>query len=154
MTEDKIHSRTTGPLQHMTRQPAGGKSNDGGFRIGEMERDAILAHGTAEFLNESITKRADGYFEGRSYKVKVNQKSGLMSYNDNEIKDICNIEIPYASKLFLQELETMSIAPRLITEETVKSKPIFNHLLNNFSNNNIEYDEEEEEDEEEEAIDE
>jgi len=152
MTEDKIHSRTTGPLQHMTRQPAGGKSNDGGFRIGEMERDAILAHGTAEFLNESITKRADGYFEGRSYKVKVNQKSGLMSYNDEEIKDICNIEIPYASKLFLQELETMSIAPRLITEDTVNSKPIFNHLLNNFSNNNIEYDDDEEEEEEEDVL--
>ena len=43
MVEDKVHSRTTGPLQHMTRQPAGGRSNEGGFRIGEMERDAAKA---------------------------------------------------------------------------------------------------------------
>ena len=156
MVEDKIHSRTTGPLQHMTRQPAGGKSNDGGFRIGEMERDAVIAHGISEFLNESMTKRADGYFEGKSYSIQLNEQNGLTSYNEDD-KDICNIEIPYATKLFLQELQTMSIAPRLITETNTYNKPVFNHLLNNINNKikkidevddeNYEYDEEEEEEE-------
>ena len=154
MVEDKVHSRTTGPLQHMTRQPAGGRANEGGFRIGEMERDAVIGHGVSGFLQESISKRSDGYFEGKTYKVQLNQKTGLMSYDKNDEKDICNIEIPYASKLFLQELETMSIAPRLITEETIHNKPVFNYLLNNLSENNIEYDYDDEEEEEEEEIDE
>tara|TARA_B100000900_G_scaffold12537_2_gene10096 strand:- start:1630 stop:5388 length:3759 start_codon:yes stop_codon:yes gene_type:complete len=149
MVEDKVHSRTTGPLQHMTRQPAGGRANEGGFRIGEMERDAVIGHGVAGFLQESISKRSDGYFEGKTYKVQLNQKTGLMSYDKNDEKDICNIEIPYASKLFLQELETMSIAPRLITEETIHNKPVFNYLLNNLSENNIDYDYDDTEEEEE-----
>ena len=42
MVADKMHSRGTGPLQNLTRQPAGGRSNNGGGRIGEMERDSIL----------------------------------------------------------------------------------------------------------------
>jgi DNA-directed RNA polymerase II subunit RPB2 len=150
MVEDKVHSRTTGPLQHMTRQPAGGRANEGGFRIGEMERDAVIGHGIAGFLQESISKRSDGYFEGKTYKVQLNQKTGLMSYDKKDEKDICNIEIPYASKLFLQELETMSIAPRLITEETIHNKPVFNYLLNNLSENNIEYDYDDDTEEEEE----
>jgi DNA-directed RNA polymerase II subunit RPB2 len=150
MVEDKVHSRTTGPLQHMTRQPAGGRANEGGFRIGEMERDAVIGHGIAGFLQESISKRSDGYFEGKTYKVQLNQKTGLMSYDKKDEKDICNIEIPYASKLFLQELETMSIAPRLITEETINNKPVFNYLLNNLSENNIEYDYDDYEEEEDE----
>jgi DNA-directed RNA polymerase II subunit RPB2 len=155
MVEDKVHSRTTGPIQYLTRQPAGGRSNEGGFRIGEMERDAVLAHGVSEFLQESITKRSDGYFNGKTYKVQLNEKTGLMSYDKNKEKDLCDIEIPYASKLFLQELESMSIAPRLITEETIHNKPVFNHLLNNLSDKNIEYDyDEDEEEEEEEDIDE
>ena len=140
MVEDKFHSRTTGPLQHMTRQPAGGRSNEGGFRIGEMERDAVIGHGISGFLQESISKRSDGYFDGKTYTIKVNNKTGLMSYDKNDEKDLCNIEIPYASKLFLQELECMSIAPRLVTDEKINNKPVFNYLLNNLSEKNIEYD--------------
>jgi len=151
MVEDKVHSRATGPIQHMTRQPAGGRSNDGGFRIGEMERDAVLAHGIAGFLQESITKRSDGYFEGESYKVQINQKTGLMCYDKNEQKNICNIELPYSSKLFLQELECMSYAPRLITNTNINNKPVFDHLLNNINDKNILY---EEDDNEEEEVDE
>ena len=90
MVEDKVHSRTTGPLQHMTRQPAGGRANEGGFRIGEMERDAVIGHGVAGFLQESITKRSDGYFEGKTYKIQLNKKTGLMYINDKKY----NIEVP------------------------------------------------------------
>ena len=113
-------------------------------------KGCVIGHGEAGFLQESISKRSDGYFEGKTYKVQLNQKTGLMTTDKNDEKDICNIEIPYASKLFLQELETMSMPPRLITEETMHNKPVFNYLLNNLLENNIEYDYDDEEEEEEE----
>ena len=150
MVKDKINFRADGKYAKLTKQPVAGRANDGGLRIGEMERDAVIGHGIAGFLQESISKRSDGYFEGKTYKVQLNQKTGLMSYDKNDEKDICNIEIPYATKLFLQELETMSIAPRLITEETIHNKPVFNYLLNNLSENNIEYDYDDDTEEEEE----
>ena len=54
MVADKMHSRSTGPKQSLTRQPVGGRSNNGGGRIGEMERDSIISHGISSFLNEIL----------------------------------------------------------------------------------------------------
>ena len=105
-----MYSRSTGPLQQLVRQPASGRAQQGGLRIGEMERDAILAYGTAEFLQESMMKRSD------AYKINVNETSGMISYDKND-KNICNVELPYSCKLFLQELQCMSIVPRLNVNE-------------------------------------
>ena len=57
----------------MTRQPAAGRSNNGGLRIGEMERDSILSHGISAFLRESMMKRSD------QYEVAIDNRSGLIS---------------------------------------------------------------------------
>ena len=137
MVEDKMYSRATGPMQQLVRQPAAGRAQQGGLRIGEMERDAIIAYGTADFLQESVMKRSD------AYKVKVNKTSGMLSDDKND-KNICDVELPYSCKLFLQELQCMSIVPRLIVDDDEQ------HILSQlFENNEPEYSDDEEEEEEE-----
>ena len=121
MVNDKAHSRSIGPMVNLTRQPAEGRSRDGGLRFGEMEKDAMVSHGAARFTKERMYDVSD------KYSVFVCKKCGLLaSYNDqihihhcrtcdNRV-DFAYVEIPYACKLLFQELNTMNISPRIITE--------------------------------------
>jgi DNA-directed RNA polymerase II subunit RPB2 len=131
MVNDKQHSRSIGPMVNLTRQPAEGRSRDGGFRIGEMERDVMIAHGMSRFCRERLYDVSD------KYAVHVCKKCGMVaSYNDgNKNKmyanadftihlcktcdnktDFARVEIPYAYKLMSQELQTINVVPRIITE--------------------------------------
>lgn len=130
MVNDKEHSRSIGPVVNLTRQPAEGRSRDGGFRIGEMERDVMLAHGMSRFCRERMYDVAD------KYAVHVCNKCGMIATFNNGDKGImrakpgmtvhkCNtcdnctefsyVEIPYAFKLMAQELQTINVVPRIIT---------------------------------------
>ena len=120
MSGDKIHSRASGPVVTMTRQPAEGRSSHGGLRFGEMERDCMIAHGSSYFLKERLCDVSDAY---ESY---VCNKCGMISpgnpeeaiYSCKRCKnegDFTKCRVPYSAKLLLQELQTMSIAPRLLT---------------------------------------
>jgi DNA-directed RNA polymerase II subunit RPB2 len=121
MVDDKTHSRPTGPSVTLTRQPAEGRSRDGGLRIGEMERDVFLAHGTMGFCKEILLDKSD------HFKAFVCRKCGNFAVVNpankkyecrgcNNLTSFTEIRLPYACKLFLQELNTMSIAPRMITK--------------------------------------
>jgi DNA-directed RNA polymerase beta subunit len=121
MVSDKQHSRSIGPMVNLTRQPAEGRSRDGGLRFGEMERDTTVAHGAARFTKERLFDVSD------KYSAHSCKKCGLIaSYNDamhihrcrtcDNRTDFAYVQIPYACKLLFQELITMNIAPRLITE--------------------------------------
>ena len=121
MVNDKSHSRSIGPMVNLTRQPAEGRSRDGGLRFGEMERDCMISHGASRFTRGRMYDASD------KYQVHVCKKCGLIaSYNDKMHIHLCHtcgnradfayVEIPYACKLIFQELNTMNIAPRLITE--------------------------------------
>jgi len=121
MVNDKAHSRSIGPMVNLTRQPAEGRSRDGGLRFGEMERDCMVSHGAARFTRGRMYDASD------KYSVFICKKCGLIaSYNDNmnihhcrvcdNRADFAYVEIPYSCKLLFQELNTMNIAPRLITE--------------------------------------
>jgi len=124
MVADKMHSRSTGPLQSLIRQPAHGRSNNGGGRIGEMERDSIISHGISSFLNESMMERSD------KYNVLVDETDGLITNKMNESS--INVNMPYAMKMLLQEMQTMSISARLITNENIDNLDILNFNMDSL----------------------
>ena len=122
MVNDKTHSRSIGPMVNLTRQPAEGRSRDGGLRFGEMERDCMISHGASRFTKERLYDVSD------KYQVNVCNKCGLVaSYNDDLHIHLCKtcgnrsdfsfVKIPYACKLMMQELTTMNVSPRLITKK-------------------------------------
>lgn len=59
MVNDKFQVRTTGPVTALTGQPIKGRSKGGGIRVGEMERDALLAHGAAFLLQDRLLNCSD-----------------------------------------------------------------------------------------------
>lgn len=120
MVHDKIHSRSSsGPVVLLTRQPAEGRARDGGLRLGEMEVECNWAHGITSFLKERFMECSD------NYRVHICKKCGMMA-NVNPEKEIyickacknttqfSELRIPYACKLLLQEIQTMSIATKFI----------------------------------------
>ena len=144
MVKDKINFRARGPNTALTRQPVQGRANDGGLRIGEMERDGVLAHGASAFLNDSFMIRGDEY-----YLAVCNQTGGVAIYNKDfdlflspyadgpiqftkALDGSLNIEnvskygrsfsivrVPYSLKLLVQELQTMNIQMKIITEDNI-----------------------------------
>jgi DNA-directed RNA polymerase II subunit RPB2 len=144
MVEDKWNARGKGRREQRTHQPTGGRGAQGGLRIGEMERDAILGHGISAFTNESYMLRSDGtsfnVCKGCGTIPIENPKTGLfvcplctgpVNYIGNGPSDLelipptrktmvapVTIEMPYAFKLLCQELETyMNIGMRIMTEK-------------------------------------
>ena len=121
MVDDKIHSRSTGPYVTLTRQPLEGRSRDGGLRFGEMERDCILSHGSASFLKETLLERSDNFkkhiCKECGMTAVVNEQKNIYSCKHcGNSANFAEIRMPYAGKLFFQELQAMSIAPRIVTE--------------------------------------
>ena len=120
MVEDKIHSRDSGPMVLLTRQPAEGRARDGGLRFGEMERDCMIAHGSVQFLKERMLDVSDNY---RVFTCNecgcispVNPEENIYKCKAcNNYIDFSEIRIPYSCKLLIQELESMCISSRFIT---------------------------------------
>jgi DNA-directed RNA polymerase II subunit RPB2 len=150
MTEDKWNARGQGRKEQRTRQPTGGRGNEGGLRIGEMDRDAICAHGIAGFIQESIMERSDKaefiVCNGCGTIPIYNEKQGLyicplcdgpIQYVGDTVNSIepippqnrsatsfSKVQFPYASKLFYQEMETyLNIGCRMLTtRDTMRLK--------------------------------
>ena len=61
MVSEKMHAWATGKKTFLTRQPLEGWSKEGGLRLGEMERDCLLAYGVSEILKERFLYSSDEY---------------------------------------------------------------------------------------------
>jgi len=156
MVKDKVNYRARGPNQQLTRQPVQGRANDGGLRVGEMERDGLCAHGLAYFLNESFLIRGDEY-----YMAVCNKTGSIAIYNEDKnlfmspyadgpihfhtnpdgsinLKNLTKfgrsfslLRIPYSFKLLIQELQVMNVQMRIITDDNI------DQLLSMSYSNNI-----------------
>ena len=131
MVEDKIHARARGTQTMLTHQPSEGRSRDGGLKLGEMERDAIIAHGLSKFLHEKFMFNSDAYTTyvcdicgTFAYRIKRDYNKTKPSEKDNYFCKYCTnfnkiskIMIPYTFKLLIQELMAMCIVPRIRTKK-------------------------------------
>jgi DNA-directed RNA polymerase beta subunit len=108
LVADKIHARMTGPLDTLTHQPVAGRAKNGALRFGEMEKDALLAHGSTRILKENLFDKSDAFqipvcIDCGKIPDKriICEKCGSLS--------IENKNMPYATKLLLQELSGMGV---------------------------------------------
>jgi len=113
MVVDKMHARARGPRMVLTRQPTEGRAKEGGLRLGEMERDCLVAYGASNLLLERLMLSSD------VCSPTVYRKCGLFSGRPDWCK-FCNtgsfvmaVRMPYACKLLFQEMQSMNVCCRL-----------------------------------------
>ena len=116
MVADKAQARAGGRMNAITRQPAKSGGRSGGMRIGEMEQNAVVAHGMVSFLKESFLERSDGHVMAIDADEGVPAVRGLptpLAYPgagvDGGPPRFADVEVPYAFKLLGQELATMAL---------------------------------------------
>jgi DNA-directed RNA polymerase II subunit RPB2 len=164
MVKDKINYRAQGPRTVLTRQTVQGRANDGGLRIGEMERDSVIAHGATAFLTESMLKRGDEYYVAvcnNSGTIAIYNEAknifispfadGPLKFNSNmdngqniEVitkygRSFSIVKVPYAFKLLMQELQALNIQMRIITEANIDQLTSMNYskTINNIKLNSL-----------------
>lgn len=116
MVMDKMHSRARGPRATLTRQPMEGRSRDGGLRLGEMERDCLIAYGASQLLLERLMLSSDAHV------VDICGTCGMMGYSGycqtcKKSEGMTKMTIPYAAKLLIQELLSMNVVARVGLED-------------------------------------
>lgn len=121
MVQDKMHSRARGPRAILTRQPMEGRSRDGGLRLGEMERDCLIAYGASQLMRERLMLSSD------VHTVDICEKCGFTAFGrkckrcvtagEDDGGRVVQLQLPYSFLLLSRELNAMSISTRLVVED-------------------------------------
>lgn len=116
---DKIHARARGPVTLLTKQPTEGRSQEGGLRLGEMEKDVFVGHGASLLLKER--------FGADSTEIMVCENCGEIGVEDREENrqycpscdagDLEETEVPHAFLLLLNELKSLMMDTEIKLEE-------------------------------------
>ena len=124
MVSDKMHARATGKVQLLTRQPTEGKARQGGLRFGEMERDCLVGYGATMMLRDRMLENSDLYVMHVcnlcGHIAWYNSKRGVYECPiHGDSGDIRPIKVPYAFKLFLQEIISMGVKPEIKVSDKI-----------------------------------
>ena len=118
LVSNKLHARSRGPVQLLTRQPTEGRVREGGLRFGEMERDCLIGYGASMLLKERLVDESD-----RIVELICNECGSVAMHDYIKNKDVCPvcesvnvspIEMAYAFKLLIDEIKALGVFPRLI----------------------------------------
>lgn len=112
------------PVSVMTRQPTKGRGNNGGLRIGEMEKDTILSHGMVGFLKESLMERSD------MFDYKIDTRTHTIATDPRSIETM-SISTPYAFKQLVHELTALGIKPELLRTVDMEEEENMSSNTNN-----------------------
>lgn len=118
---DEVYSISTGPTCAITRQPVEGKNQRGGLRIGEMEKDVLVAAGASLFLSEKFKTDSDGFevyiCRTCGFRAVANPEEGIAFCNRcstmKQDSDIVKLSTTWSSSLFLNEIESCNISVSL-----------------------------------------
>ena len=111
MVSNKMHARASGKVTLLTRQPIEGRAKGGALRLGEMEQQALVAHGASLLLKER--------YDSDKVVMPVCTKCGAVAIEDSirgkitcpvcSSQDVEPVEISYAFKLLVDEIQSLHI---------------------------------------------
>jgi len=121
MVRDKMHVRSKGPTQNLNRQPTEGRNKHGGLKLGEMERDCLIANGSTHILKDRLSDCSD------SFLFYVCDVCGLIAICNPKLKryecmvcetnEVSEVKVTYGIKLVIQELLAMNLAIRILVNK-------------------------------------
>jgi len=126
MVQDKVHARSTGRVNNLTKQSVEGRGVGGGLRFGEMERDCLISHGTSQFQKERFMDSADKfriYVGKKNHSIVVgNPDIDLYKFDNEDLnpEEVSEVQLPHAMKLLIHELMSMGTDIQMITDEDYK----------------------------------